>query len=354
MKHIFSVTGEAQTYSDVLIAPKYSEILSRTNVDLTSDFKDFKLNLPVFSANMKHVTGPSMANAMYKNGGMGILHRFNTIEGCVNQFNEAMDYITFPSCTSSTTQRKVRAQSIAVSIGVNENDKELFNELYKAGARIFCIDVAHGHHILVKNMIKYIKEQASDIHVIAGNIATPDGAQALEDWGADTIKVGIGPGNVCQTRKNTGVGIPQLYALEWMHHHKPVRGVNIIADGGITNPGDIAKALKYADAVMLGSMIAGTSETPGKVFRDENERFYKIYGGSASGETKVSNGQEGNFVEGITKKSEFKGHVKYILREIRDGLKSAFSYTGSKNLSEFQTNCDFIQITSGSRGESKI
>lgn len=158
--------------------------------------------------------------------------------------------------------------------------------------------------------------------------------------------------SVCRTRYNTGVGVPQLYALEDVYKASCEfqNPASIIADGGISHVGDIAKALKFADAVMIGSMIAGTSETPGEVFRNTDNEFYKVYGGSASGENKGEN----RFVEGIIKTVKFKGHVKYILKEIEQGLKSAFSYVGANNLEEFQNKCELIHISDGARQESKI
>ena len=158
--------------------------------------------------------------------------------------------------------------------------------------------------------------------------------------------------SVCRTRFNTGVGVPQLYALEqaFLASQDEKNPISIIADGGIGHVGDIAKALVYADAVMLGSMIAGTSETPGPVFRNEENEFYKVYGGSASGENKGEN----RFVEGVIKIIKFKGKVKYILREIEHGLQSAFSYVGAHNLTEFQANAELQEISSGAQKESKI
>lgn len=329
----------AYTFSDVLIEPKYSEITSRANVNIGTRVGIIDLTLPIISANMKTITGPNMAIEMATNGGLGILHRFNTIDEAVKDFNEVD-----------------KSFSVGVSIGVQDADKERFDKLYEVGARTFCIDVAHGHHILVKNMLTWIR---SNIHtecisIIAGNVATSHGALDMIEWGANVVKVGIGPGSVCQTRQRTGVGVPQLYALEQIYHafktNVAANHAHIIADGGIVTVGDIAKALKYADAVMIGSMIAGTSETPGKVFRDASGQFYKVYGGSASAENKGDN----KFVEGMMKTIPFKAKVKYILREISDGLKSSFSYVGANNIKEFKENCSFLFITDGASRESKF
>jgi len=346
---------KAYTFNDVLIAPRYSEIESRSNVDLSTQIGHVKLKIPIISSNMKTVTGPKMAAEIAKLGGLGLLHRFCTIEDNLDMYTQAWQLVENVSCPSGL------GQNIGVSIGVKDEDKERFEKLYNLGARTFCIDVAHGHHILVKKMLEWIdsfkvmrklQDPLEKLTIIAGNIATPEAYNDLCDWGADVVKVGIGPGSACATRKNTGVGIPQLYALEMIndaliHHPQPA---SIIADGGLVHVGDIAKALKFADAVMLGSMFSGTAESPGHVFRNEQNEFYKVYGGSASGENKGEN----KFVEGVMKTVKFKGKVKYIVREIEDGLRSTFSYVGVDNLIAFQTKCEFIHISDASRTESKI
>lgn len=336
---------QAYTYSDVLIKPKYSSILSRADVDISTQLGNVNLQLPVISANMKTVTGPKMAKAIAKAGGLGLLHRFNSLPAALSEYDQSY----FPE-----------EIQVGVSIGVKESDKQKFEQLYSAGARIFCLDVAHGHHVHVKNMLKWInndivhwdRSARNTITIIAGNIATPEAYVDMIDWGADVVKVGIGPSPVCRTRYNTGVGVPQLYALQLIHEEsmRHNKAVSIVADGGISHVGDIAKALKYADAVMIGSMLSGTSETPGNVFRDENNEYYKVYGGSASGENKGEN----RFVEGTIKTTKFKGKAKYIFKEIKEGLQSAFSYVGALNLKEYQNKCEFISLSHGSHHESKI
>lgn len=332
---------QAYTYSDVLIKPQYSEVKSRTSVNLATTLGNVKLNLPIVTANMKTVTGPKMAITVAREGGLGILHRFDSVENQVADFKQCV-------------------YKCGVSIGVKEEDKARFEALYEAGARTFCIDVAHGHNANMKRMLKWINDtifkwarnDRGQVTLIAGNIATPEAYSDLIEWGADVAKVGIGPSPVCRTRYNTGVGVPQLYALQTIHEQSmnEDKPIPIIADGGISHVGDIAKALRYADAVMVGSMIAGTSEAPGHVFRDEGGEFYKVYGGSASGESKGEN----RFVEGVVKTTKFKGKAKYIFKEIEQGLQSAFSYVGANDLKEFQNKCEFVHLSGGSRGESRI
>ena len=387
------MSNEAYTFNGVLIKPKYSEVESRArDVNLETRLGDLTLKLPVITANMKNITGPAMAAAVAEAGGLGLLHRFCTIEENIEMFNKARHFVfsrydrtprltaeqllekwkpvLYPAAGTEAqlseviileSEEKVLDKcNIGVSIGVKEEDKERFEKLYAVGARIFCIDVAHGHHILVKRMLHWINREVFNwdrhgrggITLIAGNVATPEGYADLSAWGADVVKVGIGPSPVCRTRFNTGVGVPQLYALQTVHEEsmRLKHPTSIIADGGIGHVGDIAKAMKYADAVMIGSMIAGTSETPGQVFRNEEGEFFKTYGGSASGENKGEN----RFVEGVIKQVKFRGKVKYIFREIEQGLQGSYSYVGARNTNEFHDKCEFIRIDVGAQRESKI
>jgi len=358
--------NDAYTYDDVLIQPGYSDVRSRsTDVDISTKLGAIKMRVPVITSNMKTITGPKMAANIAAYGGLGILHRFCTIEDNVSMYIESAN--EFYDICNDIEMRKLFTLmpgdaiiNIGVSIGVKDEDKKRFDKLYAAGARIFCIDVAHGHHILVKEMLNWISSNSvkqtydfrKGITIIAGNIATPEAYEDMAEWGADVVKVGIGSSPVCRTRYNTGVGIPQLYALDTIYTAslKCENPPAIIADGGIDHPGNVAKALKFSDAVMIGSMIAGSSETPGDVYRNEDGNFYKVYGGSASGENKGNN----RFVEGIIKTVEFRGHVKYIFREIEQGIESAFSYVGAHNHTEFQQKCKLVKISIGSQKESKI
>jgi IMP dehydrogenase len=337
----------AYTYSDVLIEPQYSEVTTRKQVDLTSNMGCFELKLPIISANMKTITGVDMALEMYKNGGLGIIHRFYDI------YRQCRDFQTIFGETNNN-------YACGMSLGVQDEDKRNFELLINQGVKIICLDVAHGHHKSTKNMLEYINNQLNgkreEYIIIAGNVATAEGYYDLSCWGADAVKVGIGGGSQCLTRKNTGVGVPQLYAIEQCYEERKRQGLKskIISDGGIKSVGDIAKSLKFADAVMVGSFLAGTVECNGEVFKDTNGNYYKVYAGSASGENKISNGQSTNFIEGTVSQVPFRGRVKYILKEIKEGLQSAFSYVGAYSLSEFKNNCKFIQITEGSQRESKI
>jgi IMP dehydrogenase len=340
---------EACTFDDVLIAPRYSEVRSRSDVNLATKLGDIELCLPVISSNMKTITGSKMASTIAMLGGIGILHRFCSVEENVEMYEYAIRLIN-AEIPADTLAKRMFSKNVGVSLGVKDDDKRRFENLYKAGARIFCIDVAHGHHVLVKEMVEWL--QGCNITIIAGNIATAEAYDDFVDWGVDIAKVGIGPGAACITRKRTGVGVPQLYALEQVYNASlsQKKPIPFIADGGISMVGDAVKALKYADAVMLGSFFSGTSETPGHVFRNEHDEMYKTYGGSASGENKGEN----KFVEGVVKTVRFKGKVKYLIKELTEGIQSACSYVGAKDLIEFKENCEFVRLSPGAQKESKL
>jgi len=331
----------AYTFDDVMFVPQYSDIQSRSEVKLDSKIGNINLSLPLISANMADITEEKMILSMNQQGGMGIMHRFMTVEENVEMFiNCAVD---------------VPIQKIGVSIGIGEGGQERFKALHGVGARTFCIDVAHGHHINVRKMLEWINNSfdKSELTVIAGNVASAEGALDLLTWGANVVKAGVGPGSACQTRENTGVGVPQLYVLEQIRKYMP-QNTYLIADGGIKKTGDIAKALKYADAVMMGGFFAGSTETPGHVFETMNGDFYKTMAGSASAEGKTKNGKDKTFVEGGIRQVPFRGHVKYLLDKAKENVQSSFSYSGARNIDEFRKKSVLVKISGGGKKESKL
>ena len=325
-------------YSDVYLTPSYSELESRSHVDLS--VKLFKhpefhtLGMPVIAANMKTVTGSQMVVNLHRLGAMGILHRFHQTP---DEYQDECGVILSDQCP------------VDISVGVNDlklleyfehNDRKRY-------LRSITIDIAHGHHIKMKEQIGHVKawiqshQLDKQIDIIAGNVCTAEAVEDLSAWGADIIKVGIGPGSACTTRIMTGYGIPQFSAILTCAEKKAESGVKIIADGGITSVGDIAKALAAgADAIMTGSLFAGTKESPGPKLRRgnyPNETFYKSYMGSASYESKLNTGNRGKHTEGVSMEIPYKGAVKYAIKDINDGLCSAFSYAGAANLEAFQS-----------------
>lgn len=335
-------SAEYLTFDDVLIVPRYSELASRKDVDLSSG----DLKLPIISANMNTITGPHMAIAMGKAGGSGVLHRFCSIEDNVKMFVEA----------------NIEARNVGVSIGITDGEKERAEALIDVGAKLLFIDVAHGAQLAVANQVKFLKEKyGSNIELVVGNFATADTIKhfclELNDTKLfpDAFKVGIGPGSVCTTRIKTGVGIPQLYAIMSCASV----GIPVIADGGMRNSGDIAKALAAgAKAVMLGGMLAGTMETPGDIIYVESLDGkgcpMKSYKGSASLESYAEQGKVADWrsAEGVSTTVPVRGSVKEVLQDIEGGLRSAFTYVGAANLEEFQRKATFVKISNSSLKEN--
>ena len=242
---------------------------------------------------------------------------------------------------------------IDISVGVNDLEllKTFEDDEFKNNLRSITIDIAHGHHIKMKKQIGHVKDWIEkhklndQVDIIAGNVCTTVAVQELAEWGANIIKVGIGPGSACTTRIMTGYGVPQFSAVLKSAEKKIENNVKIIADGGIASVGDIAKALAAgADAIMTGSLFAGTKESPGAKLRRgnyPNETFYKSYMGSASYESKLHTGNSGKHTEGVSMEIPYKGAVKYAIEDIHDGLCSAFSYAGAVNLKEYHTKVEW-------------
>lgn len=334
---------EALTYDDIQIIPRYSEIETRSACDLTTRFTtNFNIERPYVSAPMDTISGFEMAKRMRELGGIGCIHRFMTPEEQSNIVTEL--------------KYKLNLSPVCAAIGVKDYEYRL-DRLITFGVDIILVDVAHGNTKLVKETISFIKKTYPKIDVIAGNVATAEGAKNLCDWGVDAIRVGIGNGSLCETRIRTGIGIPQVTAL--VDCIKIADGYNIpvIADGGIRIIGDIAKALALgADSVMLGSLLSGTKETPGDIQRTgtwPNEELFKRYRGSASLETKMEHNLDEKNVEGNSKLVPYKGKIKRIIDDINDGLTSSMSYVNAMNLSEFRANSEFVKVTQNGVVEAK-
>lgn len=315
------ISKEFLSYKDVFIIPQYSEVTSRTTVSTaTNIFDNLTIDVPVISANMDTVTEAVMAISIAKAGGLGALHRFCTINENLDMFIET-DKAHIP---------------VLVSIGVNGDTKERADKLYTAGARFFLVDVAHGHHKQVGEMIEYLKDKYENIRIMAGNVATYEGVEYLASKGADSIKVGIGPGNVCLTKNVTGVTVPQFSAVVNCSSYD-YDDTTLIADGGITEIGDIAKALAArADAVMCGRLFAACKETPGPYLNGK-----KVYRGMASKDAmkKIRSETELPTPEGASVVIEDSPtSVEEVIKHIKGGLQSAFSYSGVTNLKAFQDN----------------
>jgi len=347
------------TYDDIQLVPRYSEIPSRTQINLkTLVSKRYGILNPIVASPMDTVCGLEMAYKIFLLGGVGCIHRFNTIQQQSKIIKELYHRIYSEDWGNQFESWGVMVDNwhseiphvpIMASIGVSESDKDRAKSLIESGCNILLIDVAHGHHKNVEKMLKWCKQNLDDkVDIIAGNIATKEAAQELESWGADGLRVGIGGGSLCTTRVKTGFGVPNVSCLEDI---VSVSKTPVMADGGIRSSGDISKALAIgASSVMLGSLIAGTDEAPGQIV-ETNKGLYKRYRGSASLETKVTHGQQTRNVEGESTTIPYKGGVKFIVNGLLDGIKSALSYGGAKTLEHF--NPPYVKVTNSGINEAK-
>ncbi len=322
--------GKGFTFDDVLIVPSKSEMRSRREPELRSQLtKNHWIDLPFISANMDTITEAHMAIAMDQQGAIGILHRFMSIE---DQVSEALKV------------KKSGAQRIGASIGVNEDSRERAKALVDAGINIITIDIAHGHSVQMFETLTWLKSEFPHIDVIAGNVATAEGTLDLIEAGADAIKVGIGPGSMCTTRIITGCGVPQLTAISLCAQAARSKGVPVIADGGIKTSGDIVKALAAgASTVMLGSILAGTIETPGLI-----QHGKKLYRGMASRSAQDS--WRGGVPTGMAPEGEstsvfIKGHLSDVVHELAGGLRSGMTYINANSVSEIMLKARFMEMS---------
>lgn len=355
-------------YDDLLLVPQHSKIVTRSQVDLSVDLgHDVHLGIPIVSANMKNVTGVKMAKAIASIGGLAILHRFSSTSSRLSQVRDVYGQLN----------------NVAFSVGVGGEELTVMHELVRRGAKTLCVDVAHGDHENCIKMVEEIKTNYPEVLVIAGNVATGHGAGRLSKAGADVIKVGVGPGSLCTTRIETGNGVPQMTALDEVFaasfdygdpkelaaflasksspnasseqlretarsimfdmRDNEKRRFKIIADGGIRRAGDIVKALCFADAVMLGSILAGTDEAPGNVVNIDGMPV-KAYEGSST--------HKKSHIEGVKAYVPLKGPVSPIVQSLLDGVRSGCSYQGVDNLVDLKDNPEFIEISNAGLAES--
>ena len=331
---------EALTYNDVLLEPQYSDIKSRSDVVIGSaldgPYAYVSLRLPIIASPMDTISEEEMGVAMWQEGGLAVVHRYNTIERQL----EIMDHIiTLCQCNA------------AAAIGTSGDYLERAHALVEAGTRILCVDVAHGHHTLMKQALATLRQVFGDaVHIMAGNIATLEGYNDLVDWGADSVRCNIGGGSICSTRIQTGHGVPGLHTI--IECAGSDRNAPIIADGGIRNSGDIVKALAAgADFVMLGSLLSGTDETPGDVI-NTHEGKVKSYRGMASKDAQVEWRGRTASLEGVATTVPCKGPVDDILDDLARGIRSGLSYSGARTITELQSKAKFIRQTSSGQTES--
>jgi len=327
------------TYDDVLLVPQYSTVESRKDIDLGQSLdSNIKLNIPIISSPMDTVTETEMACVMSDAAGLGILHRYKPL---MKQAEMAFH------C------HKKGVKNIAAAIGVTGDYLIRADALVNIGkANILCLDIAHGHHVLMERALKSLKDiYGESVHLMAGNIATLEGFNDLADWGADSVRCGIGGGSICTTRIQTGHGVPGLTTI--FECAQSDRDAKIIADGGIKNSGDIVKALAAgADFVLLGSLLSGTHEAPGKTFVGVDGGLRKDYRGMASSAAQKNWRGKVSSCEGIAASVPYKGSVEKIIKELERGVRSGLSYSGARTIKELQMKAQWVQQTGPSAVES--
>ena len=343
------VIKESLTFDDVTLVPQYSSILPHETITKTELSKNLKLNIPLLSSAMDTVTESKMAIAIAKSGGLGIIHKN------LNPTKQALEV------------KKVKKNNMIVgaAVGTNEKDIDRVYKLLESKVDLIVVDTAHGHTKKVLTMINKIKKISKNSIVCAGNIATGKAAKFLADSGVDIVKVGIGPGSICTTRLVTGIGVPQLSAVLDVKKALKNYKTKIISDGGVKFSGDISKAIAAgADAVMIGSLFAGTTESPGKIFKYKG-KLYKNFRGMGSAGAMSAGSADRYFqkkskniskyvaegVEGIIK---FKGPVDKTIYQLVGGLKSSMGYMGSKTIKDLQKKSEFVKITKAGFYESMV
>jgi len=341
---------EALTFDDVTMAPKYSEVLP-SDVDTNTQLSKYlSLKIPLLTSAMDTVTESKMAIAIAKAGGIGVIHRNLEIKKQIEEI------------------KKVKKQKLLVGAAVGAGPLELkrAEAILKEKVDLIVVDTAHGHSKKVAQIIKIIKKKKKKKTTLcAGNIATAEAAKFLIKLGVDVIKVGIGPGSICTTRLIAGIGVPQLSAILEVKKGVKNNRTKIISDGGIKYSGDIAKALAAgADAVMIGSLFAGTKETPGKLIKKNGKLFKSFRGmgsvgamnkGSADRYFQPKQKDSSKYVpEGVEGYVKFKGEVGDIIYKLIGGLRSSMGYLGAKKVINLKIKPNFVKITKAGFYESMV
>ncbi len=341
------VKGQLQTgltFDDVLLVPQRSSIRSRGDVTLhTYASRRINLDVPIIAANMDTVCEAEMAIALGALGGMGAIHRFNTVPAQAAMVRRAKEAGNFPVSAAVGTDRDAIARAEA---------------LVEAGVDALVLDIAHGHADHAIEVLTNMKANHPAVDLIAGNVATRRGAEELAEAGADAIKVGVGPGGVCTTRLVAGVGVPQLSAIAECANVTGPSGerIPVIADGGIRTSGDIAKALAAgASTVMIGSLFAGTKESPGEVEQSARGLVKRVRGMASFEAIEARAAREGEAIdqeyfeqrapEGVEGTVPYRGEVSKLLFSLLAGVRSGMSYSDARTIESFWEKAEFIRVT---------
>ncbi|MEH0449399.1 MULTISPECIES: IMP dehydrogenase [unclassified Streptomyces] len=352
------------SFDDVLFVPRRTSLTSRRQADTSSELlPGLTLRVPVVSANTQWCTGDRMAAAMARRGGLGILHRMQTVEQQVAQLDAVKAVQVDGEQGESPTLDAAGRLLAGAAVGVTGDWRERAAQLVAHGVDVLLVDVAHGHSDQVLDTVKELRSTYPGTPLIAGNVATAEGIRDLAAAGAQSVKVGIGPGGVCTTRLVAGTGVPQLTAVMDCADAAAEAGVTIIADGGIRQAGDIAKALAAgAHAVMLGSALAGADESEASPV-ERDGRQYRVSNGfvslgmeltlrRAAGGTVTQEELDDYVPEGVEATFPASGPLSRTLRQLVGGVQSAMSYSGARDLDAFRARAEFIRVTAAGRAEN--
>ncbi|KMY78461.1 inosine-5-monophosphate dehydrogenase [Leuconostoc mesenteroides subsp. dextranicum] len=307
------------TFEDVKLVGDLQSTVTPESVSVTTSLTPtLKLNIPLLSAAMDTVTEARFATALAKLGGLGVIHKNMTISAQADEVRKVktatFDSADFPNAAVDAEGHLL----VAGAVGVTNDTVDRVQAMVEAGADAIVLDSAHGHSEGVLRKVSEVRSTFPNLNIIAGNIATREGAAALYDAGADVVKIGIGPGSICTTRVVAGIGVPQVSAIRDAALEAAARGKKIIADGGVKTSLDIVKAISAGgNAVMLGSMFSGTEETPGEVFEDNGQK-YKTYRGMGS-IAAMENGSKDRY---------FQGEVNEAKKMVPEGIEARVTYKG--------------------------
>ncbi len=347
------INSTALTFDDVLLVPAYSEVLPREVSTKARFTRNISLNIPIVSAAMDTVSEKAMAIMLARKGGISVVHKNMGIEAQARQIREVKEYPAESDkipCLDAEGRLRV-----AAGVGITADVLDRVTALVEAGVDAIVLDSAHGDSHGVVEALRKIKAVYPELDTVVGNIATAEAAVRLIEAGADSLKVGIGPGSICTTRIIAGVGVPQISAIYDVAKAAEGSGVPVIADGGLRYSGDIVKALAAGgDSVMIGSMFAGTDEAPGEIF-EENGRKFKSYRGMGSVDAMKAGSRDRYFQdgedstkklvpEGVVARVPYKGSVGDIIYQLVGGIRSGMGYCGAADIDALHT-ARFVRIT---------
>lgn len=328
------------SYDDVLLVPQRSPVDSRSDVDLSTNLTPgIELDVPLLSAPMDTVTEAETAIALSKAGGFGTVHRFMNVDEQAAEVKRVAE----------------AGERAGAAVGIAEDAVTRTEALLEAGATAIVVDVAHGHLEACLDTVSRLRREFPGAELIVGNVATAAAVDDLHSAGADAVKVGIGPGSHCTTRKVAGAGVPQLTAIDDTAEVAHDYGMSVIADGGIRSSGDAVKALVAgADTVMMGSLFAGTTEAPTEVIEKDGRKYKRSRGmaTTAANEDRSDKSAEEAAPaadEGVEALTEFKGPLADIVAEFTAGIRSGFSYCGGHTIEAARENAEFIRVDQGAK-----